>query len=190
LRLPYQRSTDDESSPIGTRFYIDQATVKPSPEGFKLNNPHIKMLVEGATQLKLPSFLAKKIDQVSESCELLHSFQHKGMPVSKIRCDNAGENKVLERTLKTAQWRMTNVEMEYTARDTPQQNSIAELGIWHTVLKAKTLMRATNVPMKFRYFLFPDAVKTAAKLDALHFTSIWALRKLGMNIFMVTYLPM
>jgi hypothetical protein len=138
VRLPYQRSTDDESSLIGTRFYIDQATVKPSPEGLKLNKPHIKMPVEGATQLKLPSFLARKIDQVSETCELLHSFQHKGMPVSKIRCDNAGENKVLERTLKSAQWRMTNVEMEYTARDTPQQNSIAELGIWHTVLKAKT----------------------------------------------------
>jgi hypothetical protein len=72
---------------------------------------------------------------------------------------------------------MTNVEMEYTARDTPQQNSSAELGIWHTVLKAKTLMRAANVPKKFRYFLFPDAVKTAAKLDALHLTMYMGIEK-------------
>jgi hypothetical protein len=164
---PYIKSTDDSKAPIGTRFYLDQASVRVSQDGFKMNKPHLKMIVEGATQIKFPSFLVSKGDQVEETCQLLHALKLKGFPVSKIRCDNAGENVKLEAALHGHRWKMTDVEMEYTARDSPQQNSIAELGIFHTALKAKTMMRAANVPKKFRYQLFPDAVKTSAKLDAL-----------------------
>jgi hypothetical protein len=165
---PYVKNTDDSNAPIGTRFYLDQATVKESKEGFKMQKPNMKMIVEGATQLKIPSFLAKKSEQVEETCQQLHSFKQKGFPVLKIRCDNAGENVKLEEALHSRYWKMTDVEMEYTSRDSPQQNSIAELAIFNTALKAKTMMKAANVPKKFRYYLFPDAVKTSAKLDALY----------------------
>jgi hypothetical protein len=168
---PYVKSTDDSQDSIGTRFYLDQATVRESKEGFKMKKPHMKMLVEGATQLKVPSFLSRKIDQVDETCQQLHALKIKGYPVKKIRCDNASENIKLEEALHGHLWKLTDIDMEYTARDSPQQNSIAELGIFHTVLKAKTMMRAANVPKKFRYILFPDAVKTSANLDALQIVS-------------------
>jgi hypothetical protein len=162
-----KRSTDDSVNPIGTRWYLDQASVKKSPEGFMLTKPNLKMLVEGATQMKFVEFLSNKNDQVESTCEILHSFKQDGMPVKFLRCDNAGENVSLEKAIKGKAWQMTNLKLEYTARDTPQQNSIAELSIFHTVLKAKTMLRAARVPKKFRYKLFPMIVKTATQLDAL-----------------------
>eukprot|EP00957_Ditylum_brightwellii_P064709 4911182-Ditylum_brightwellii.AAC.1 len=46
--------------------------------------------------------------------------------VEFVRCDNAGENKTLEKRSKSKDWKM-NLQFEFTARATPQQNHLAEL---------------------------------------------------------------
>ena len=47
--------------------------------------------------------------------------------ISNIRCDNAGENIKLERRTASSDWKL-NIDFEYTARNTPQQNSLVEKG--------------------------------------------------------------
>ena len=42
--------------------------------------------------------------------------------------DNAGENKALEKLCQSDRWKL-DVAYEYTARNKPQQNSKAEVGI-------------------------------------------------------------
>ena len=66
------------------------------------------------------------------------------MPVKVISCDNAGENTKLEERLGSADWKLC-VEFEYTARDTPQQNSHAEVRLTTLLLRSKAMMIGANV---------------------------------------------
>ena len=88
------------------------------------------------------------------------------MPVKVSRCDNAGENIKMEDRLGSADWKLT-VEFEYTARDTPQQNSHAEVGITTLLLRSKAMMIGANIAFEKRYKLFREAIATATHLDAL-----------------------
>ena len=60
-----------------------------------------------------------------------------------------------------------NVNFEFTARETPQQNSIVEVG-FATLLKiGLAMMIAAKVPKKNRYMFFRKAFETATHLDGL-----------------------
>ena len=83
-----------------------------------------------------------------------------------MRCDNAGENKTAEKLANGAQWKLS-VQFEYTARDTPQQNSLVETGFAHVLNKARALLIDANVPYLLRYKIIQEAVLTATKLDGL-----------------------
>ena len=61
----------------------------------------------------------------------MHWWEQVGILIKKLRMDNAGENIALEKRLKSEAWKIP-VEIEYTARDTPQQNSLAEVALLMT----------------------------------------------------------
>jgi hypothetical protein len=44
---PLSKSSNDAKAPIGTRFYLDVASVRIS-QGFQMTKPNFRMLVEGA----------------------------------------------------------------------------------------------------------------------------------------------
>ena len=73
--------------------------------------------------------------------------------------DNTVENKALECAVNGKDWQL-GVEFEYTARATPQQNSLAEVGFKVIMNKARALMAHANLPLKIRYKLVEEAVKT------------------------------
>jgi hypothetical protein len=58
-----------------------------------------------------------------------------------MRQDNAGENKKLEQRLLSADWKL-QVNMEYTAADTQQQNALVELKFTYLATKARAAMHA------------------------------------------------
>ena len=64
---------------------------------------------------------------VEPTCEQLHKWQQSNIGITHLRLDNAGENKLLQTRCASKDWKM-NCEFEFTARDTPQQNSLAEVG--------------------------------------------------------------
>jgi hypothetical protein len=66
---------------------------------------------------------------VDPTCATLYQWSTKGMKTFFIRCDGAGENHSLEDTLHSSQWKIP-IAFEYTARNTPQQNHLAEIGIY------------------------------------------------------------
>ena len=57
--------------------------------------------------------------------------------------------------------------MEYTARVTPQQNSIVEKKFDTLYCRGKAMMNAANVPLHKRYILFREVLHTATLLDGL-----------------------
>jgi hypothetical protein len=87
------------------------------------------------------SFREKKDGKVEPVCEQFHKWQKAGIPLTKVRCDNAGENTTLEARSQSKDWKL-NLEFEYTARDTPQQNSLAETSKANMANHGRALMNA------------------------------------------------
>jgi hypothetical protein len=83
-----------------------------------------------------------------------------------LRMDNAGENKSLADRMKHKDWKLPII-VEWTARDTPQQNSPVEVGFSTLSGRARAMLQEANVPKKMRKLLMPEAVKTATHLDGL-----------------------
>jgi hypothetical protein len=86
--------------------------------------------------------------------------------VKYVRCDNAGENRSLQKRANSADWKL-NIKFEFTPRDTPQHNHLAELGLASVSNKGRSLLSAANVPMGIRYKVWVKAFQHATNLDGL-----------------------
>ena len=102
-------------------MYLDISSMrKPSMGG----RQHWVMLVDEATKYKKSFFLKKKNEQVERIIDWIKALKarHK-IQVKIIRCDNDGENKVLERESDKNE---LGIIFEYTAPGIPQQNGVVE----------------------------------------------------------------
>ncbi len=62
--------------------------------------------------------------------------------------------------------------MEYTVRDTPQQNLLAEQGFTFISSKTRATLNAANIPQEQWYKLFSECAMTMTKLDWLNIVEI------------------
>ena len=124
------------------------------------------MLVDEQTQLKFSDFFSSKNGMVEPTCQKLHAWRSNGMGVKQIRLDNAGENKSLIKRANGSNWKL-NLEPEYTARNTPQHNHLAELAFASCYNHGRAMVHATNLDLKWQYKLFPYAFATALSLMGL-----------------------
>ena len=147
------------------RVYLDISTVRDT-DGDLLRNNNWRIMVDERTGMKFTDFFARKIDMVEPTCEKLHHWRQNGLAVKYIRLDNAGENKKLQERAESADWKL-GIVWEYTARDTPQQNSLAEVGFALIASQGRAMMAAAHVPLEIRKKVYRDAFKTATLLDAL-----------------------
>ena len=83
----------------------------------------------------------------------MHRWGQEGILIKKLRMDHARENIALEKRLKSESLK-NPVEVDYTARDTPQQNSMAEVAFYALANKAQAAMHDANLPMEVRFQLF------------------------------------
>jgi hypothetical protein len=153
------------SSKPSERIFTDIASLQPK-DGETTRTPHWCIKVDGKTQFKTSTFHKQKNDMVEPSCELFFRWKQGGNPVSFIRCDNAGENMNLQKRVNNVDWKL-NIAFEFTPRDTPQHNHLAELGLESIANKGRALMSAANVPLKIRYKVWTMAFKHATDLDGL-----------------------
>jgi hypothetical protein len=93
-----------------------------------------------------------------------------------MRRDNAGENKTLEKSLQSADWKLL-VKMEYTAANTPQQNALVEVKFTYLAAKARAAMHAAAVPRDRRLDFFPEVIMTMDKQDWLKLITINKVKK-------------
>ena len=66
--------------------------------------------------------------------------------------------------MNSADWKL-NIKAEYTARDTPQQNSLAESAFRILWNNGRALMYCANLLEKQRYLLAAFALTTATMLN-------------------------
>ena len=105
------------------------------------------------------------------TCELFSRWKCAGHGVEIIRLDNAGENVALQNCCNSASWQL-GIEFEFTARDTPQQNSLAEVGIFTLANCVQAVMHYAHVPLEYHYKLFRDCYATAAMVDGLMIVNV------------------
>ncbi len=107
------------------------------------------------------------------TCEFMHKMKQKGIPISVIRLDPAGEYNELENQVSSVEWKpLQPVDFEFTSRDTPQHNNLAELSFPYIAGKARAMMGAANVPDDTRGKLAIEAIKCATQLDGLRVITV------------------
>jgi hypothetical protein len=148
------------------RVFLDIATVKQPKNGPNVSKTNWRIMVDERTQLKFSDFYEKKNGMIEPTCVRLNRWKQHGLGVKYIRLDNAGENLKLQEVSDSKEWQL-GITYEFTARDTPQQNHLAELGFTVLANRGRALMIRANVPARERYLLFTEAFSTATKLDGL-----------------------
>ena len=122
------------------------------------------MLVDEATKYKKSFFLKKKNEQVETIIDRIKASKarHK-IQVKIIRCDNAGENKVLERESDKNE---SGILFEYTATGTPQQNGVVERAFVTVMGRTRAMMNHAVFTMaNKRKQWWCEAAQTATMLD-------------------------
>ena len=121
---------------------------KPSMGG----RQHWVMLVDEATKYMQCFFLKKKNEQVEPIIAWIKALKarHK-IQVKIIRCDNAGEIKVLERGSDKNELKII---FEYTAPGTPQQNGVVERAFVRVIGRARAMMNHAGFTMAKRQQLW------------------------------------
>ena len=155
-----KKKNEDKSKNPGERMYLDISSMrKPSMGG----RQHWVMLVDEATKYKKSFFLKKKNEQVEPIIDWIKALKarHKNQ-VKIIRCDNAGENKVLERDSDKNE---LGIILEYTAPGTPQQNGVVERAFLTVMGRARAMMNHAGFTMAKRQQLWCEVAQTATMLD-------------------------
>ena len=124
---------------------------------------HWVMLVDEATKYKKSFFLKKKNEQVEPIIDWIKALKarHK-IQVKMFRCDNAGENKVLERESDKID---LGIIFEYTAPGTPQHNGVVERAFVTVMGRVRAMMNHAGFTMAKRQQLGCEAAQTATMLD-------------------------
>jgi hypothetical protein len=147
-------------------MFLDISTVKKMKDGPNVTNPNWLIIVDQRSALEFTQFYQTKDGMVEPTCQLLNKWKQENMPAKYVCLDNGGDNKLLQAQTQSKDWKL-NLTFEFTARDTPQQNHLAELGFVSLANKGRALMAKANVLLMVRYKLFKEAFNTATLLDGL-----------------------
>lgn len=136
-----------------------------------MSKPNWRIMVDGRTGLKFSDFFETKNGMVEPTCEEFQKWKSSGCNVNFLRMDNAGEKALLKQRCESKDWKF-NIDFEFTARDTSQQNNLAEVGFVACANRGRAMMARANVPEIIRHKMWSAAFKTATLLGGLLPTEI------------------
>jgi hypothetical protein len=117
-----------------------------------------RLMVFYPSQLKIIEIFQSKSAMVESTVEKLGQMCRLGVGPIYLRMDNAGENKMLADRIQHKHCKLPII-VELTARDTPKQNSPAEVGFVTLSGRARAMLQQANIPNELRKTLMPEAVK-------------------------------
>lgn len=166
-----QESGSEKSHKPGERLYLDLSVVtvaRDDGEEATILRKNWKIVVCEATGKKWSDFTETKKGMVERTCEFLHKMKTRGIVTRHVRLDPSGENTALAKRAESVEWKeLQPIDFEFTARDTPQHNSLAELAFPYLGGRARAMMGAAHVPVDLRYRVAVEAVRCATQLDGL-----------------------
>ena len=84
-------------------------------------------MVDERTNLKFTKLFSTNNGMIDPTLEQIEKWKNNGLVVKHIRLESSVENKKLQEQAERKDWKM-NIDFDYTARDKPQHNYLAELG--------------------------------------------------------------
>ncbi len=119
-----KKSSNEKSKVLNGCWFHNIATVK-APDRLKMmvTYPVWHIIFVEAPGIKISGFYKAKhaMVELMSMCERFYNMKEKGQPVLKLWQDNASKQKELVKRLKRKDWKL-DVEGDFMARDTPQQN--------------------------------------------------------------------
>jgi transposase InsO family protein len=121
------------------RLCLDISTFKyPSLGG----NRHWLLIIDEFTAMKWSFFLKNKADLTNTVIPFLDKLKNTGYMVHHLHMDNAGENSILAKQLKL---QGSNIQLEFTAPNTPQQNRQIERAFASLYGKIRAMFSAAGI---------------------------------------------
>eukprot|EP00977_Amphora_coffeiformis_P005907 scaffold1252_cov154-Amphora_coffeaeformis.AAC.1 len=156
----------EKSHEVNGRVFLDMSRIVGPNAEVQPKRPNWCIVVDQMTGKKDSAFYETKSDMVEPTCRKMKAWEEQGKPVKIIRMDNGGENKKLVKRLNSPEWKMYPT-IEYTARDTPQHNHMAEVGLSTLYGRGRAMMSYANIPNDWKPIVAPKAFETASDLDGL-----------------------
>ena len=143
----------------GYRVFIDISSFKQVSRG---GNRHWLIVVDEFSDCSHSFFLSRKSDQIKLSPMWIRAYQKYGIEINRIRLDNSGENKSLQ---KECNKENLGVIFEFTAPGTPQHNSVAKRRILMLMGRARAMLIQAGIDSKGKGEFWCEVISTATKLD-------------------------
>ena len=147
------------------RIFFDLSWIK----GTSLGGSNYWLLaVDESTKFCWSRFIKKKSDLKTEMVKILDDIeticaikQLEIQTVSFLRCDNAGENKSLQKELTNSKPKIT---FEFTSPRTPQQNGVVERAFATLKGRVRSMLNFAGIQDAKRIQLWCEAANTATKI--------------------------
>ena len=123
------KEPNEKAKEVNGRVYLDLSRlITPQAEENKQpRRPNWRLIVDEKTGYKESKFHESKNGMIEPVCQRFKELEQSGKTVKVLQMDNGGENKGLVKRLNSKDWQLYP-KIEWTARDTPQQNHMVEVG--------------------------------------------------------------
>jgi transposase InsO family protein len=159
------KTTERQSERAGELLYIDISSVKHRSYG---GSKFWLLVIDDYTDRAWSFFLRRKSHQVKHVLSLITDLKAKhGVRVERIRCDNAGENKLLETVSRKQGY---GLEFEYTPPGSPQFNGKVERKFATIVSRVRAQNTAAGFERQLRNGLWTESARHATDLENLMLT--------------------
>ena len=144
----------------GYRVIMDICSFKQVSRG---GNRHWLIVLDEFSDYTHSFFLKRKNDQIQVMLIWIRILSKKHhIEIKKIRLDNSGENRSLQKECDKANLGIT---FEFTAPGKPQQNSVAERRIPTLMGRARAMLIQEGIESKYKGEFWCEVISTATKLD-------------------------
>ena len=145
-----QKVTGTKATRPGERLFIDiSSLMKPSIGGSK----HLGLIVDDYSDYCWDVYLKTKDQLTQQVLPILKKLYVSGKSVKYIRCDNAGENRTLE---KNCLEEGLDIKFEYTAPHSPQFNGRVERKFPTIWAKMRALFHEAELTEAMKYKLWSE----------------------------------
>lgn len=150
---------ENKSTKCGERLYIDISYINKISFG---GSKYWVLVVDEFSKMKWSFFIKMKNDLPTKIIPLLVQLINNGKHVKYICCDNAGKNFALKEELVKHN---LNVNFEFTAPHTTQQNGIVERAFATLYGRVRAMLLSSRLSQELRSGLWTECALTATLLD-------------------------
>ena len=140
---------------------MDISSIKVENES---NSKFWVLMVDNSTRFMRTFFLKKNRELYDKMRIALREIERDNKKVKTIRCDNAGENRKLKKTLDLEAF---NIKSEFTAPYTPQQNGVVERAFATLYGRVRARLNGSGFDKRLREYLWAECASTATMLQNL-----------------------